>query len=103
MPINNINYQQVMKLHKKALAASIAILIQNKVKESGEHSEKATKTIEKAAKKLVDKLVKISVKEKKKLKQAKKIELTSAKENEKLKKLNSNSAITIDSNLLTVI
>ena len=103
MPINNINYQQVMKVHKKALAASIAILIQNKVKESGEQSVKAQKTIEKAAKKLVDKLVKISGKEKKKLKQAKKVEITSAKESKKLKELNSAPPITIDSSLNTVI
>ena len=92
-----------MKGHKKALAASIAIVIQNKLKESGEQSLKAEKAIEKASKKLVDKLDKITVKEKKKLKQAKKIELTSAKESKKLKELNSNPAITIDSSLITVI
>lgn len=61
-----------MKESKKALADSIATVVREKLSGSGEQSNKAIKAIEKASKKLAIKLGKISSKEKKKLKQAKK-------------------------------
>ena len=83
-----------MKGYKKALAASIANVVQDKLSESGEQSAKAKKAIEKYANRLIKKLGKITSKEKKKLKQIKKNEAIAAhaekKEIKKLKEINHN-------------